>query len=80
MPVMGGPEGAHGSDLRERNVGFALTTNGWWSAGPLSLCAVLVGPSGAFHRLGVGHARAGALGVGVPPVVGLSTGSSADEF
>ncbi len=56
MPVMGGPEGAHLSDLRERNVGFALTTNGWWSAGPLSLCAFLVGPSGAFHRLGVGHA------------------------
>ena len=28
QPVMGGPEGAHGSDLRERNVGFALTTNG----------------------------------------------------
>ena len=56
MPVMGGPEGAHGSDLRERNADFALTTNGWWSVGPLSFCAVLVGPSGAFHRLGVGYA------------------------
>ena len=64
----------------KRNVGFALTTNGWWSAGPLSFPAVWSVRGEPLIVSGGPCVRAGALGVGVPPVVELWTGSSADEF
>lgn len=77
---MGDPEGAHCSDLREHNVGFALTTNGWWSAGRCRSLRFGRSAGSLSSSRGGPCVRAGALGVGVPPVVELSTGLSADEF